>query len=232
MNASADRPGRRRRRTHPVVTLTVLGAAVLVLTAALAGCGGSSASSTGVVNLDDAPKAAGLRGPELATPLPMPDIRLTDTAGRPYDVKAATGGKLTFVYFGYTHCPDVCPTTMADIARALDLVPAADRGRVAVVFITTDPDRDTGPVIRSWLDQFNPSFVGLRGPLAQVADYAGQLGVPLAAPQRQADGTVTVDHGAQVTAFSPDGTARTVYLANTQVEDYAHDIPLLLKETQ
>jgi protein SCO1/2 len=213
-----------------VVALVLLGAALL--TAVLAGCGGTStpsAPSLEVVNLDDAPKAAGLRGPALATPLPMPDIRLTDTAGQPYDLKAATNGKLTFVFFGYTHCPDVCPTTMADLARALDLVSAADRGRVAVVFVTTDPDRDTGPVIRSWLNQFNPSFVGLRGPLEQVAGYAAQFGVPLAAPRRQADGTITVDHGAQVTAFSPDGVARTVYMANTQVDDYAHDIPLLLK---
>jgi hypothetical protein len=120
------------------------------------------------------------------------------------------------------------------IARAL---PTADRapsfrGRVAVVFVTTDPDRDTGPVIRSWLNQFNPSFFGLRGPLEQVAGYAAQLGVPLAAPRREADGTITVDHGAQVTAFGPDGVARSVYLANTQVDDYAHDISLLLKGTR
>ena len=226
MSAPADHRAARRGAAHPRVAFVVLGLAVLVMV--VTGCAGSSGASPSVVSLDDASKAPGVRGVELATPLPEPDIRLTDTAGEPYDLKASTARKLTFVYFGYTHCPDVCPTTVVDIARALDLVPAADRARVAMVFITTDPDRDTGPVIRSWLDQFDPSFVGLRGPWKQVAGYAEQLGVPLAPPVRQSDGTVTVDHGAQVTAFNPDGIARTIYLANTQIEDYAHDIPLLL----
>ncbi len=218
-----------RRRRLPVHMYTaVAGVLIAVL---LAGCGASAGAGRragGPVNLDDVAGAAGIRGVGLEHPVDKPDIRLTDTGGRPYDFRQATAGRLTLLFFGYSHCPDICPTTMADIAAALGALPGADRSKVSVVFVTSDPDRDTGAVLHTWLAQFDPSFVGLTGSFDVIAGYAGQLGIELESPRRQADGSVTVTHGTQVTAFSPDGTAHVVYLAGTKVADYAHDIPLLI----
>lgn len=224
-DASPVRPRRRRGRRSA-------GAAIVALLAALiaAGCGGSSGqrAQNPVVNLNDVSAAPGLRGTALATPLRKPDLTLVDTAGRPYDLRTATAGRLALVYLGYTHCPDVCPTTIADLAAALSQTSAAVRRQVTVVFVTTDPDRDTSAVLRDWLAQFDPTFVGLRGSWDQVASYAQYLGISLEPPKQQADGTWIVGHGSQVTAFEPNGVASTVYLAGVTPADYAHDIPLLL----
>ncbi|WP_308302052.1 SCO family protein, partial [Frankia sp. AgKG'84/4] len=205
----------------------------LLVALVAAGCGGSASKAAGqgpaIVSLDDASPGPGLRGTTLATPMPKPDVALTDMSGHPYRLRAATAGKLTLVYFGYTHCPDVCPTTMADIAAGLSQTSEAVRRQVSVVFVTTDPDRDTPAVLRSWLTQFDPTFVGLTGTTAQITADADKFGIPVEPPRREADGSWVVDHGSQVTAFNPDGLARTVYLAGVTPADYAHDIPMLLK---
>jgi protein SCO1/2 len=218
-----------RARVHAVATI-VAALVAAALTVVGTGCGaGSSAGTTTPVNLDDVAGAPGVRGVTLATPVQTPETVLTDTAGHPFNLRAATAGTLTLVFFGYTHCPDICPTTMADLATALRQVTPPDREKVRVIFVATDPDRDTGPVVRRWLDQFDPSFIGLIGTSAEVNSLAGTLDVPVEAPERQPDGSWIVTHGSQVTAFSPDGTARVAYLTGTTVADYAHDIPLLLR---
>ncbi len=209
---------RRRRRLLATVPL-----AALVLVAA--GC--SSGSESAVTILDDSGASKGLRGTALPQPIDKPALNLTDTAGAPFDLRSRTAGKVTLLFFGYTHCPDVCPTTMADIAAALNVVPASVRAQVATVFVTTDPDRDTGVVLDQWLNQFDPSFVGVRGTLAQVHAQADALGIPLEEPVRQSNGMYTVTHGTQVMAFTKDNKASVLYLAGTQVADYVHDLPIL-----
>ena len=167
------------------------------------------------------------KGTELAIPVSIPAVTLTDTAGQPYDLKARNAGKITLVYFGYTNCPDVCPTTMADLASALRLLPAAESAKVSVVFVTTDPDHDTAAVLKTWLGRFSPDFTGLTGTVSDV-DNAGKLaGVPIDPPTKGADGTVTVDHGSQVTAFGANGQAHVAWLDGASPQDIAHDIPLL-----
>jgi protein SCO1/2 len=112
-------------------------------------------------------------------PVPArPSFLLTDTSGKPFDFGAETRGRPTFVYFGYTHCPDECPTAMADIAAALRRTTPELRKKVRVVFVTTDAKRDTGPVLRQWLDQFSTTFIGLTGTQAQVDVAARSAGVP------------------------------------------------------
>ncbi|MEY9907335.1 protein SCO1/2 [Catenulispora sp. MAP12-49] len=167
------------------------------------------------------------KGTELAIPTPIPAVTLTDFNGKPYDLKANAAGKLTLVYFGYTHCPDECPTTMADLASALRLLPADKAAKVQVVFVTTDPDRDTAPVLKAWLGKFNPDFVGLTGTVAQVDDTAKLAATPVAPPVKNPDGTIEVDHGTQVNAFGTDGLAHVVWLAGVAPKDIAHDISLL-----
>ncbi|WP_250290368.1 SCO family protein [Frankia sp. CiP1_Cm_nod1] len=198
---------------------------VVAFALVLAGC--SSGTGSAVTIVDDSGPVNELRGTALAQPVDKPALNLTDTAGAPFDLRSRTAGKVTLLFFGYTRCPDVCPTTMADIAAALDTVPASVRSRIATVFVTTDPERDTGEVLDRWLSQFDPSFIGVRGTLAQIRAQADALGIPLADPVRQPSGIFTVTHGTQVMAFTADDRARAVYLAGTQVADYAHDLPIL-----
>ncbi|MGI8881730.1 MAG: SCO family protein [Jatrophihabitans sp.] len=194
--------------------------AALALLVALAACGSSKP--------DPAKKSsAGLQGTKLSAPIPEPALTLTDQTGKPWDLRAQTKGRVTLLYFGYTHCPDVCPTTMADIAVALKNVPAQVRSHVTVVFVTSDPARDTAPVIKSWLAKFNPAFVGLTGNIDTIYAAAKKVGVPLEKPKKGPNGEIDVTHGAQVLAFGMDQQARVVYTAGTSSDEYAHDINLL-----
>lgn len=117
-------------------------------------------------------------------PVPTrPAFVLTDTGGGRFDFHAETKGRPTFVYFGYTNCPDECPTAMADLAAALRQVTPELRAQARVVFVTTDPKRDSAPVLRRWLDQFSTSFIGLRGTADEVAAAQVAAGVPAAYPE-------------------------------------------------
>ena len=191
---------------------------------ALAGCGGETDSSPVRIS---AP-TSDLHGTTVSTPFREPDLTLTGTLGRPVNLRRATKGKLTLVYFGYTHCPDVCPTTMADLAGALRMLPPAQRARIAVVFITTDPWRDTSKVIRSWLASFDSSFIGLTGDYAKIQAAAKPLGIALERPSSQT-GDYEVVHGAEVLPFGADHLAHVVYTAGVSSRDYAADLPKLLR---
>ena len=137
-----------RARVRAPVTMVALLAAGLTL----AGCGTTRHATTRSAATKRPAPAVQLRG-LIPQPLPKkPNFTLTDTAGHPFDFTRQTRGKLTYLYFGYTHCPDACPLTMGDIASALRRAPASVRSRVAVVFVTVDPRRDTATVLRTWLN--------------------------------------------------------------------------------
>jgi len=173
---------------------------------------------------------AGLRGLVADPPLAKPRFTLTDTSGHPYHFVAATKRKLTYLYFGYTHCPDACPATMSELSYAIRTQPASVRRRVAVVFVTVDPRRDTRPVLRRWLDHYGRSFVGLRGSLREIGEVEHEAGVPTAVPIRTAGTTsYQVEHSSFLFAYSPDGRSHVVYTLGFKPADYAHDLPLLLR---
>lgn len=133
----------------------------------LSGCAGP-ASPAAAPATAEAAEAAAFHGVE-PQPVPgRPDFVLRTTEGTSYDFQAETAGRPTLLYFGYTNCPDECPTAMADIAAALRSTPAELRAEVEVVFVTTDPERDAPPVLRRWLDGFSQDFVGLVGTQAEV----------------------------------------------------------------
>lgn len=203
------------------------GAAALLLSLALAllltACAGSSAGP--------AATGTGLHAATLDPPIAKPALTLTDTSGLSYDLQSRTKNRLTLLYFGYTHCPDECPTTMADIAVALKQL-AAVRARTTVVFVTTDPARDSPAVLKKWLAHYpGVGFVGLTGPIKTIYAAAEKVGVPLEIPHRDASGTYVVNHGTQVLAFGTDGKAHAVFTAQTTPDNYAHDLPLLLQGT-
>lgn len=129
-------------------------------------------------------------GTQLSNPFPKPDLVLTDTSGQSFDLRKQTAGKATLVFFGYTNCPDVCPTTMGDISTALAKQPQDVRDDTTVVFVTTDRERDTPEDTGRWLRAFGPQFTGLSGDLEKVKKAALGLGTSVEDPKGHADGTV------------------------------------------
>jgi len=176
-----------------------------------------------------ASRSGAYAGVELETPKPKPDFVLTDTAGERYDFGAETEGKLTLLYFGYTHCPDICPVHLAQLADVLDRDRALARETV-VVFVSVDPMRDTPAVLRDFLDKFDPEFVGLTGTSEELETAQQAAGVAVAQILDDSDDYL-VGHAGQVIAYAPDGWNYTIYPFGTRQSDYTHDLPLLVKRT-
>lgn len=211
------------------ITRIISGTALAAVAAlALAACGGSSGDDAGgpVAEVSAQPTTAAVT---LDRPFAKPHLVLTDTHGRPFDLVKRTAGRPTLLYFGYTHCPDVCPTTMADMADARRKLPAAERDKLQVVFVTTDPTRDTPKRLAAWLGAQDPSFIGLTGKFSDIQAAARGLGVLVAAPVEEKDGSISVEHGAEVFAFSPkDDRAHFLYTAGVGVGQYVKDLPKLI----
>ncbi len=172
-----------------------------------------------------------LKGPRLVGARPLPPLELERAPGNPFNLRAESRGKLTFLFFGYTNCPDVCPLHMANLAAALKSLPEDTRRKVQVVFVTTDPERDTPERLGSWLGQFDSSFVGVSGNAASLEAAQRNLGMPIATRDSAVpdSGGYTVSHGAHLWAFTPDDSAHVVYPMGIQRGDLAADIPLLLR---
>ncbi|HEU4464373.1 MAG TPA: SCO family protein [Gemmatimonadota bacterium] len=215
-----------RDRSTAIVTAAAAPLGVLGL-ALLAGCGAGAGERAAAESVQPE-----LRGTLLEPSWEKPDFTLADTDGRPFDFRAATDGLVTLLFFGYTHCPDVCPIHMANIAAVLRDLDYADRSRIRVVFVTTDPERDTAPVVRAWLDRFDRSFIGLLGTKAEVDGIQAALHLPAAIRQPSRPGPLpgayAVGHAAQVIAFSADGRARVVSPVGTRQSDWAQDLPKLV----
>lgn len=174
--------------------------------------------------------AAGLRGVPVTPPGPKPEFTLTDTEGEPFDFRDRTDGALTLLFFGYTHCPDVCPLHMANIAAVLRDLPIESARRVHVVFVTTDPARDSTTRLRTWLGQFDPRFVGLTGTPGEIQAAQAAAGLPPAIVDTAAGhADYSVSHAAQVMAFGADNRKHALYPFGTRQVDWAHDLPRLLE---
>jgi protein SCO1/2 len=166
----------------------------------------------------------------LDKPFEKPDLVLTDTKGEKYDLRAATAGKPTLIYFGYTHCPDVCPLTMNNIAVAKKQLPEAEQDKLRVVFVTTDPERDTSAELGKWLKGVDADFVGLTGEFDTIQAGARTLGISIDPPHKDKNGKVVSMHGTQVIAFSPKTDAGYVlYGEDAGPDDYIEDLPELIK---
>lgn len=185
----------------------------------LAACGGGAATDSGGYHWT---------GGELVHPLAKPEFTLIDQHNQPYDFQRQTAGKVAVVYFGYTHCPDICPENMSMLAIALKQMPAAARNDVVVLFVTTDPARDTPQVLGPYLSQFNPAFVGLTGTKAEVDVAQADAQVSLASPEPATPGaTYYVDHAAQIIAYTPDNLAHIAFFQGMSSSSVAHDLTRL-----
>ena len=135
---------------------------------------------------------------------------------------------VTLIFFGYTHCPDICNVVLANIASALRGAEPAVRKDVRLLFVTTDPDRDTPDVVREYLDRFDPSYEGLVAPVGTVEKVAKSLYLSYEKPDGSHGGSYEVDHGTYTTGFV-DGTARVVWSAETSVADLRADLTRLTR---
>lgn len=153
------------------------------------------------------------------------DFHLFDASGKPRSL-ADYKGKVVALFFGYTHCPDVCPTTLADMAQVMRLL-GKDADRVQVIFVTLDPERDTRELLAQYPPAFHPSFVGLSGDAAKTAAAAGAFNIRYE-KQPTTGGSYTLDHSAGTYLISP--SAHTVLLSPfaQRAEWLAQDIRLLL----
>ena len=148
------KPLKRIRHGAPAAAL------VLAALAALAALAGACQSGD---------EARAFRGVALSAPMAKPAFTLPDVNGRPFDFVAETRDRVALIFFGYTHCPDICPLHMANIAAVLKQMSFEERQRIVTVFVTTDPERDTPERLKSWLANFDPSFVGLTGTPDELA---------------------------------------------------------------
>jgi protein SCO1/2 len=155
------------------------------------------------------------------------DFTMPAASGEPYDFHAETEGRIALLFFGYTYCPDICAIHMATLARALEGLEPEERARVEVVFVTVDPERDTPERLRSWLDAFDSTFVGVRGSMEEIEEALAYYRYP--PPERSADGQVyTVGHPALIYAFTPDGLGRVMYGPETSRQEWLHDLRMML----
>jgi protein SCO1/2 len=191
----------------------VSGLAALVL---VAGCGGG-----------DTPSSE-LHGAALDPPYAVPAATLTDTAGEEFSLATSTDKPLTLVFFGYINCPDICQVVMSTLASAMTRLDAADREQVDVVFITTDPTRDTEGALRAYLDRFDETFIGLTGDLGTIADVGRPLAVAVEKGEKLPSGGYEVVHGTHVTGIDGDDEAPVVWTQGTSAAEFADDIHHLL----
>ncbi|MFD5660108.1 SCO family protein [Streptomyces hirsutus] len=213
-------------RKKTLTAAALLAAATLALSACGSGDGDSGEPIAVVSEAAGAEKAA----TALDNPFEKPDLVLTDTQGKKYDFRAETAGKPTLIYFGYTHCPDVCPLTMNNLAVAKKQLPQDQQDELQIVFVTTDPERDTSAALGKWLKGIDSQVVGLTGDFDTIQAGARTLGISINAPRKDDKGQVVSDHGTQVIAFSPktDG-GYLLYGEDATVEDYTADLPKIIK---
>lgn len=169
----------------------------------------------------------GFRGRVHEDPAPRPDFVLRDARGGTFDFREETEGYLTLLFFGYTHCPDVCPihmSSIADVQRDL----GAEFGRhTKVVFVTVDPRRDTPERLVSWLGNFDPDFIGLYGDPAEIDSIQVGLGLPPAVVPDTSAEDYMVGHGSPVVAWPADDRVRVDFPFGTRQEDWRHDLQKL-----
>ena len=196
------------------MTCALLRASLLLL--ALTGCGGGSQAPSF--------RATDVTGADFGKDFLLPDFngqqrRLADFQG-----------KVVVVFFGYTHCPDVCPTTLAELASAEQKLGPLGK-KVQVLFITADPERDTPEVLKQYVTAFNPAFLGLRGTPEETMRAAKDFKVVIQKVPGADPNSYTVDHSAGCYIYDPEGRLRLYVSYGQSADVYSHDIAELLKSS-
>lgn len=192
-------------------------AALLALAAALGGC--DKLMPTPAASF----KSVDVTGAEYGR-----ELKLSDVDGKPRTL-ADFKGKVTVVFFGYTHCPDVCPTTLAELAEVKAKL-GVDGERVQAVFVTVDPERDTPELLKAYMQNFGPGFVALRGTPEQTAAAAREFKVFYMKVPGRTEGSYTVDHTAGSYILDAQGRLRLFARYGMPADALAADLQQLLKQ--
>lgn len=186
----------------------------LLLCLALMACGKQEAQEPRFVGTD-------ISGAQFGNPL-----ALTDHHGTPRQL-ADFKGKVVALFFGYTHCPDVCPTTMDDLSKALRLL-GSDRSQVQVLFVTLDPERDTQEVLAQYVPSFDESFLGLYGDVSATEQVAQDFKLFYKKQASGGNSGYTIDHSAGIYVFDKQGALRVFMNHGQKPQDIAHDLKQLM----
>ena len=156
---------------------------------------------------------------------PQP-LKLTDHTGK-LRTMSDFKGKVVTLFFGYTHCPDVCPTTMVDLKQTMKLL--GDKAdQVQVLFVTVDPQRDTQEVLAQFVPSFDKRFIGLRGSLQETAETLGNFKIYFSKVEGNAQNNYTIDHSAGMYVFDKAGKIRLYMQYGQKPADIASDISKLM----
>jgi protein SCO1 len=201
-------------KRHLLLSLAAFSSSLLLAGCDKLGLGGTSKPAF---------KGVDLSGAEYARQLNLSD---QDGAARTLgDFK----GKVLVVFFGYTQCPDVCPTTLAELAQVKKAL-GADGDKVQGIFVTIDPERDTAALLKAYLQSFDPSFVALRGSEEQTKAVAKEFKVYYAKVPGKAEGSYTMDHTAASFLFDAQGRVRVFSRYGSGAQALTDDLKLLLAE--
>lgn len=202
-----------RRTTAVAMTLAAL--------LALAGCGSGGSSG----------KSVDLTGTVVYPPYEVSSAALTTTDGTPYSLDKDTTKALTLVFFGYTSCPDICPAVMSSIASGISRLDPKLQDQIQLVFVSTDPKRDTDAVLSDYVSRFSPNFVGLRGDIEKVLAFAKPLHIYVDGGEALPSGGYDPNsHGTQVFGINAQHEAQIFWGAETSPKQFADDFTFLVEK--
>lgn len=193
----------------------------------LAGCTAPDNGSGVVIRKSEDPE--GYRGASIPQPYQLPDATFTDSTGGQFNLRTTSSKPVELFFFGYTNCPDVCIAAMSDLATALNRMEPQVREQVQVVFVTTDPARDTPAAMKSYLERFDPSFVGVTSDLPEIKKVGEQVGVDFDQMDPLPSGGYEVAHSAQVIGFDSKRDGVVVWTQGTAIGDLMADFNLLVE---
>ena len=191
---------------------------LVFLTFALYGCKNANSGTAFELSKSVDPESFSYQGARVRPPYPKPSVVLTMSTGERFDFIERTNGFLTLLYFGYTNCPDICPLHMFEIDRVLTDLSAEASQRIQVIFITTDPERDTPERLTTWLRYFNNDFIGLTGSPEEIVKVLSLVGIAEPVKTDLGDDEYLMSHPSYIVAYTPDDLGHIVY-------------PILLKES-
>ena len=200
------------QRRHALQTL-MLGATTLSAASFLVGC---------------KPKSIAFEGVDITGAAYAKDFPLPDAHGQPRSIQQFAGN-VVVVFFGYTQCPDVCPTTLQELVEAKALL-GAQGERLQGIFVSLDPDRDTPEVLRAYAEAFDPHMVALTGSVAQITAVAKDFKVFFKKVEGKQPGSYTLDHSAGIYMYDPQGQLRAYHRYGQGAQALAKDAKALLDE--
>jgi len=172
------------------------------------------------------PPAVPTHATVLPEPKSLPEFSLLDQAGNEFN-RESFSGNWSLVFFGFTHCPDICPATLQQLSLARAKVTAdSDRGFPRIVLVSVDPERDTPEVLDAYIKHFGEGVTGVTGSLPQLMNLTSSIGIFFAKSDQEGD-AYGVDHSAVVLLINPDAEFHALFSAPHKIEHFVDDVPLI-----